>query len=270
MSAFEFCGSMWAFERCEMIINNFQVIHAINTTAATHDIDVVIDEESDESFNGQCRDTTSSSSQSIMPMRLNPRQPQRQPIRVFNVFHPDNFRQIISDQGPPLRELNMNCRVCVRDNAAKERCFVEGIICDADLSKCPPVFRVAVTQSSSSSTSFSALPSTFSSANHDLIVTVSRVQIRLLHPPWYEDMMQLQKPPRFISSGQGLTGTLTSTCYICRKKGLLSAVDILLYLRSQNCEAVFLNATSGGLYVRVIHGMEFNDSNPFHAAVNGL
>lgn len=182
------------------------MIHAINTTATTHDIDVVMDDEADGDSSGRSRDMNPG-----MLLNSDPHQPRRQPIRVFNVLHPDNALQIISDQGPKLPDVGPGSRVCVRNTALKERCFVEGTICDTDLNKCPPVFKVAVNQSSLSSFSYSssALPSTttLSSGNHDLIVTVSRVQMRLLRPPWYEDLM-LQKPLRFVSSAHGQTGIL--------------------------------------------------------------
>jgi hypothetical protein len=123
------------------------------------------------------------------------------PIRVCNVTSPENVRHVVSDQSPTIQDIQLHMQVCARSTPG-DRFFVEGTVVGTDLNRRPPVFQIAViSPPSSSSSSATAIPS----ATNDLILTVSRVQIRLLRPPWYEDLMQMQEssPPSTAAATPG-------------------------------------------------------------------
>ncbi|GAV08200.1 hypothetical protein RvY_17928 [Ramazzottius varieornatus] len=99
-------------------------------------------------------------------------------LRVPNVLSEEARCQIISDRSPAVHEIPMGSRVCVR-LAPKDRSFVQGRVLSCDLTKCPPVFKIAVMENA---------------GDEEKDVDVSRVHIRLLRPPWYEDTAFLQLP----------------------------------------------------------------------------
>ena len=110
-------------------------VHAVDST--TNDVDVVL-EDSGSTF-----------------------------VRVSNVLSEEASCHIISDHSPAVHEILMGSWVCVRVSL-KDRSFVQGRILASDVTKCPPVFKIALLSTGSDGGTFN----------------VSRVHIRLLRPPW--------------------------------------------------------------------------------------
>ncbi|OWA54259.1 putative Protein capicua-like protein [Hypsibius exemplaris] len=143
------------------------VIHSTSTTATGQDIEVLV-EKSETPGGGGCGPS----------------------LRLANITRAENCRNVIDDHQPSNQDIHMQQRVCAR-TSSRERLYVEGTVVGADLKKCPPVFQIDCSAPSSGATTTTTTGAPVGCSS-DLVFTVSRVQIRLLRPPWFEDLMMMQ------------------------------------------------------------------------------
>lgn len=87
---------------------------------------------------------------------------------------------VIGDASPSMGQLTLGCRVCVRETAiinhVKSIVFVEGVVCS--ILNNPTRFVVSVI-----------------GEQHSEEITVKRADLRLMQPPWWDELADLNNDP---------------------------------------------------------------------------
>lgn len=97
-------------------------------------------------------------------------------LQYCNVLDKDCY-DIIGDASPSFNQITLGARVCVRHDQSM---FVEGVVCKIELQ--PPKFLVAKL------------------GEQHCYITVKRSELRLLRPPWYDELENLEEPSTNIIS----------------------------------------------------------------------
>ncbi|KAL3290368.1 hypothetical protein HHI36_023710 [Cryptolaemus montrouzieri] len=87
---------------------------------------------------------------------------------------------VIGDASPSINQITLGARVCVRHNQSM---FVEGVVCKI-IDPQPPKFLVAKL------------------GEQQCYITVKRSELRLLRPPWYDELENLEESADVISTAQ--------------------------------------------------------------------
>ncbi|XP_022914927.2 protein capicua homolog isoform X2 [Onthophagus taurus] len=97
-------------------------------------------------------------------------------LKFTHVLSAENYN-IISDAAPSKSQLTLGTRVCVR-HPDQQALFVEGVVCKILEETHSVQFRVAVL------------------GDQQCEITVKRADLRLLRPPWYDELENLKSPSR--------------------------------------------------------------------------